>query len=285
MTQFFDNYGIFRPYPVCTNSYWTLRLGCSWQGWPISWLLPWSTLNTSWMSTRFMWLQTTSLIPWRGNRWIEELWSWLSWLPENQANDAMPRNTDQDQCTAVMSLPAAKKPRIFELPHYVMPLRGQWQFSEKKGTEGITCLRPGHRHSGFETQRRQWKMQFVSSTRVKHTHITDKFVRTMSRTCLNCAFKVPAKSSFSDTQMIPRWANVAASWALCLGFYTLRSMKHVWIVPFISHLRDMRPKFAFEPLLFHNWVSVKNMKYQVVPGMRRGGSFKNTTWLKETVWL
>jgi hypothetical protein len=45
----------------------------------------------------------------------------------------------------------------------------------------------------------------------------------------------------------------------------------------------MRPKFAFEPLLFHNWVSVKNMKYQVVPGMRRGGSFKNTTWLKETV--
>ena len=31
----------------------------------------------------------------------------------------------------------------------------------------------------------------------------------------------------------------------------------------------MRPKFAFEPLLFHNWVSVKNMKYQVVPGMRR----------------
>jgi hypothetical protein len=27
------------------------------------------------------------------------------------------------------------------------------------------------------------------------------------------------------------------------------------------------------------------MKYQVVPGMRRGGSFKNTTWLKETVWL
>ena len=147
------------------------RLGCSWQGWPISWLLPWSTLNTSWMSTRFMWLQTTSLIPWRGNRWIEELWSWLSWLPENQANDAMPRNTDQDQCTAVMSLPAAKKPRIFELLHYVMPLRGQWQFSEKKGTEGITCLRLGHRHSGFETQRRQWKMQFVSSTTLRESSI------------------------------------------------------------------------------------------------------------------
>lgn len=93
-----------------------------------------------------------------------------------------PRNTDQDQRTAVMSLPVAQKPNTFQLPHYVMPLRGQCQFSEKRGTEGITCLRLGHRLLVvLNTQRRQWKMQFVSSTRVKHTHITDKFVRTMSR--------------------------------------------------------------------------------------------------------